>query len=450
MGNSGTGSTGGEMLVGELFKYVKSGRVQLFVGITLFFAFAIEAWEFMIPSFILSALMKYFSIGYAIAGLLLSAPFYGALLGAYALTWIPDVYGRKRAIQIGIIGYSIAGIITAFAPPNNYWWYFWSRFVAGAFLVLVMGQPFPYLEEFMPVQSRGRVTVYLASGWPIGTLMAVGAAYLEPWIHWQGVILVSVAAMLIWLIPVSLIPESPYYLVAVGRESEAKKLLRRILGNELYEKLGVENAKLKVEERKKGNMLELFKRDLLKNTWLIFFVNIFYSFAYWGLFIWIAAILQSKGLTFVGTLEFVIAAALAQFPAYFVSASLAETRLGRRITTISFMALAGVFTYFFASSTTIVDLLVFLVLLSFFNLGAWGVWDAWEPEMYPTPIRGVLMGWITGAQRISNAIAPTIIGLLLAIHGVTFTTVVTTIAISAWISAILALFLPETRGKILR
>ena len=140
-------------------------------------------------------------------------------------------------------------------------------------------------------------------------------------------------------------------------------------------------------------MLELFKRDLLKNTWLIFFVNIFYSFAYWGLFIWIiAAILQSKGLTFMGTLEFVIAAALAQFPAYFVSASLAETRLGRRITTVSFMALAGVFTYFFASSTTIVDLLVYLVLLSFFNLGAWGVWDAWEPEMHPTPIRDVL--WV--------------------------------------------------------
>ncbi len=71
--------------------------------------------------------------------------------------------------------------------------------------------------------------------------------------------------------------------------------------------------------------------------------------------------------------------------------------------------------------------------------------------MYPTPIRGILMGWITGAQRISNAIAPVIIGALLAIHGVTFTEVVITIAISAWISALLAMFLPETRGgKILR
>lgn len=283
--------------------------------------------------------------------------------------------------------------------------------------------------------------------------MAVGAAYLEPMIHWQGVILISVAAMLIWLIPVSLLPESPYYLVASGKETEAKKLLRRILGEELYNKLNVDSLKLKVEERKRGNIIELFRGGLLKNTLLIFFVNIFYSFAYWGgLFLWLPTILlQRGGLTFVGTLEYVIAAALAQFPAYFVSASLAETRLGRRITTVSFMAIAGVFTFLFASASTLIDLLVYLVLLSFFNLGAWGVWDAWEPEMYPTPIRGILMGWITGAQRISNAIAPVIIGALLAIHGVTFTEVVITIAISAWISALLAMFLPETRGgKILR
>ncbi|MGC8542876.1 MAG: MFS transporter [Vulcanisaeta sp.] len=450
MSQPGSSGVQKEMLVGELFEYVKSGRIQWFVGSVLFFAFAIEAWEFMIPSFLLSALMSYFHVGYDIGGLLLSAPFFGALLGSYAVTWIPDVYGRKRAIQWGIIGYSLAGIITAFAPPTDYWWFFWSRFVAGIFLVLVMGQPFPYLEEFMPVKSRGRVTVYLASGWPIGTLMAVGAAYLEPWIHWQGVILVSVAAMLIWLVPVSLLPESPYYLVAAGKEMDAKKILKRVLGEDLYNKLNVDNAKLKVEERRRGNVIELFRGGLLKNTLFIFFVNVFYSFAYWGLFLWLPTILLQRGLTFVGTLEFVIAAALAQFPAYFVAAYLAETRLGRRITTISFMIIAGVFTFLFASASTLTDLLVYLVLLSFFNLGAWGVWDAWEPEMYPTPIRGILMGWVTGAQRIANAIAPVVIGALLAIHGITFTEVVLTIAVSAWISALLALPLPETRGKILR
>ncbi len=71
-----------EIMIGELFKYAKSGRIQWFVGSVLFFAFAIEAWEFMIPSFILTPLMNYFHIGYGIGGLLLSAPFFGALLGA--------------------------------------------------------------------------------------------------------------------------------------------------------------------------------------------------------------------------------------------------------------------------------------------------------------------------------------------------------------------------------
>ncbi len=128
-----------------------------------------------------------------------------------------------------------------------------------------------------------------------------------------------------------------------------------------------------MKREKGGNIIELFRGGLLKNTLLIFFVNIFYSFAYWGLFLWLPTILlQRGGLTFVGTLEYVIAAALAQFPAYFVSASLAETRLGRRITTVSFMAIAGVFTFLFASASTLIDLLVYLVLLSFFNLGAWG------------------------------------------------------------------------------
>ncbi|MEM3334163.1 MAG: MFS transporter [Thermoplasmata archaeon] len=436
--------------VGELFKDIPVTKFHWIAISVLFVAFAIEAWEFMVPFFTVNGLMNFFNVNYDIVGLLMSSAFFGALAGAYILAPIADIIGRKKTIILGLVGYSIFNLLTVFSPSNMWEFFFITRFIAGFFLIVVMVQPFPLLEEFLPVKVRGRMATYLAAGWPIGTMMLIGAVYLfYPTYGWQGVFTVSSLVALIWLgAIIFLLPESPYFLVSKNKQKEAKKIINeKIVGKENFVP---ENVQLyTVEIKEKFKLAALFKKDYVKYTILIFFGNFFFSFGYWGLFSWLPTILYSRGLTFVTTLDFVFISALAQFPGYFAAAYWEEKKIGRKKLLIIFLVSAAIGTFLFAYSYSFEMMIVSLIILSFFNLGGWGIWDIWQPELYPTELRGTVMGWIGGAQRISNSIAPSLLGFLLAIHGISFDEIVILVAISLIVTALVIIPLKETRGEIL-
>lgn len=381
------------ILIGEIFRNIPLTRFHWMALGVLFVAFAIEAWEFMVPFFTVSGLMTYFGVGYDIAGLMMSAAFFGALVGAYLLAPMADIIGRKNTIILGLLGYSIFNIISVLSPSSSWEFFFISRFIAGLFLIVVMVQPFPLLEEFLPVKVRGRMATYLAAGWPIGTMMLIGAVYLfYPLYGWQGVFAVSSIVALIWLgAVVILIPESPYYLVGRNKQELAKKIINeKIVKKENYVSNDVELYTVNVKSR--FRLVELFRKNYVKYTVLIFLGNFFFSFGYWGLFSWLPTILASRGLTFVTTLDFVFVSALAQFPGYFAAAYWEEKKIGRKKLLIIFLIAAALGTFLFAYSYTFEMMITALIILSFFNLGGWGIWDVWQPELYPTELRGTVMG----------------------------------------------------------
>ena len=87
------------------------------------------------------------------------------------------------------------------------------------------------------------------------------------------------------------------------------------------------------------------------------------------------------------------------------------------------------------------------MLLSFFNLGAWGALYAVTPELYPTSLRGTGSGWAAGVGRIASVVAPLCVpllrgaggtGLLFAVFAAVFV-----------LAALAATALPELRGKAL-
>ncbi|MCK9906813.1 MFS transporter, partial [Frankia sp. Cpl3] len=98
----------------------------------------------------------------------------------------------------------------------------WMRFLSGVGLSGVLVATFPYFEELLPVKARGKATVYLASGWPVGFLIAIGITYLFMDLGWRWIIGVSSLAGLWFLVVAALVPESPYWLVGKGRQAEAK------------------------------------------------------------------------------------------------------------------------------------------------------------------------------------------------------------------------------------
>ncbi|MGG1660893.1 MFS transporter [Brevibacillus sp. NRS-1366] len=413
-------------------------------GFAIFFAYVIEAWELMIMIFIIGGIANDFGLDQIQTGTLMGSIYLGMIPGCLLWGKIIDKIGRKTSIVLSFILYGIISLISAFSV--NYDMLFWTRFLAGAAFSGATVATFLYFEELLPVKSRGRAAVYLAAGWPIGTLIAVGIAYFFSDLGWHWVLGISSLGGLWFLVIKKLAPESPYWLVGKQRSDEAKAVLMQLSENKLEGLLS--ERELYVRQIKQGSFLQIFKGKLASVTMLQTLVNFCFSWGYWALFLWMPYMLaESKGFTFVSSLGFVVVAAVAQFPGFLASSWLTE-RYGRKKVMFTFVTLAAIGGFGFASSDTLSELLIYLIILSFFNLGAWGVWDVWMGELYPTAIRGAGYGFGMTAARVANWMAPSVIGAFLAANQ-SFLITNAFIASFLVITAIAVLFLKETEGEIL-
>ena len=62
-------------------------------------------------------------------------------------------------------------------------------------------------------------------------------------------------------------------------------------------------------------------------------------------------------------------------------------------------------------------ILIWGSVISFFNLGAWGVVYTYTPEMYPTHLRGTGAGWAAACGRLFAFLAPLSIAWQIATFG---------------------------------
>jgi putative MFS transporter len=170
------------------------------------------------------------------------------------------------------------------------------------------------------------------------------------------------------------------------------------------------------------------------------------NFSYYGAFIWLPSLLVAAGFPLVRSFEYTLIITLAQLPGYAASAYLVE-RWGRRLTLAVFLAGSAVSAALFgfgAVSGSEAQIIVFGMLLSFFNLGAWGALYAVTPELYPTLMRGTGAGWAAGVGRIASILAPLSVPPLLLVGGAPALFVV--FAAVFVIAAAGALALPELKG----
>ena len=111
---------------------------------------------------------------------------------------------------------------------------------------------------------RGPATVYLASGWPVGMLIAIGVTASLRHTSWHWIIAVSSLGGLWALVVWKLAPESPYWAVGKGRQELAKRSISRLAGGKLDARIA--DAELVVDQYDQGSYRELFHRKLRRVT----------------------------------------------------------------------------------------------------------------------------------------------------------------------------------------
>ncbi|MDY6451382.1 niacin transporter NiaP [Acinetobacter faecalis] len=403
-----------------------------------------DAMDTGLISFILAKMSEDWAMTPTEKGWVVSIGFVGMAIGAVFSGGLADKWGRKTVFTATLVIYSLATAACAFAP--NLTWLLVFRFIVGLGLGGQLPVAVTLVSEYIPAHVRGRFIVLLESFWGLGWLCAALIAYFViPKFDWHMAFLIgglpALYAFVIW----KKVPESIPYLINRGRIDEAHALVQsfeRQCGVEVIEKIEVKP----VSEKQNVSFSQLWSGAFARRTlmlWLIWF-GIVYS--YYGIFTWLPSLLVKEGYTIVQSFEYVLVMILAQLPGYIAAAWLVE-KLGRKATLAGFIGMCAVSAYFFGQSSSVEQIVIWGCLMSFFNLGAWGVLYTYTPEQYPTNIRAFGSGWASAIGRMGGIVAPLVVTHMMVMNnGFSYVFMMFTAVLLAVACVILVLG-EETKGK---
>ncbi|AZQ77743.1 MULTISPECIES: MFS transporter [Flaviflexus] len=412
---------------------------------------ALDAMDVGLISFIVAALAEQWGLTDSEKSWVFSVGFIGMAAGATLGGLLADKIGRRSVFALTLLIYGIATGASALATSLGVLLVF--RFLVGLGLGAELPVASTLVSEFAPKRIRGRVIVWLEAFWAIGWILAALIGYFivagsdDGW-RW-GLVIGAVPAIYALVIRLHA-PESVRFLETKGKYDEAEKIVQEYeesAGPE-YEYTGptvqseVDAEKYKLPQVDKH--LTIWSPSMRRRTialWIIWFAI---NFSYYGAFTWIPSLLTAQGFSLVKSFEFTLIITLAQIPGYALSAYLIE-KIGRRSTLAIFLAGSAVAAILYGQAAVDWQIIAAGMMLSFFNLGAWGALYAIGPELYPTTVRGTGTGAAAGFGRIASIITPLLVPLFIGWGGNVLTFTVFSIAFA--IAAGAAFFLPEQRGK---
>jgi putative MFS transporter len=413
------------------------GRLVVGSGI----GWALDAMDVGLISFVMAALAVQWSLSTTQLSLIASIGFAGMALGATLGGLLADRFGRRQVFAVTLL---IFGVATGAAALS------WSvgallvfRFLIGLGLGAELPVASTLVSEFAPARLRGRIVVGLEAFWAVGWTLAALIGYLvvpRSDDGWRWALAVGALPALYAVVIRRGLPESVRFLELRGRVDEAEAAVRRF-----ESAAGVPPVPspppVQQEAPGPGALWSAATRGRTAALWTIWFCI---NFAYYGAFIWLPTLLVESGFTLVKSFGFTLLITLAQLPGYAAAAFLIE-RWGRRPTLATFLVGSAIGAALFAAADGETAVLVTGMVLSFFNLGAWGALYAVTPETYPTALRATGAGAAAGFGRIASILAPLCVPPLLVLGGSGL--VFGTFAAFFVVAALATQALPELRGR---
>jgi MFS family permease len=132
----------------------------------------------------------------------------------------------------------------------------------------------------------------------------------------------------------------------------------------------------------------------------------------------------------------------------YVSFGFIADRVGRKKTYVTYLIVAAALVPLYATSRNSVALLLLGPLVAFFGTGYFSGFGAVTAEIFPTRIRATAQGLTYNLGRGLSAAAPFTVGALATVYGLGAALLVTSLAFL--VAATLWVWIPETRGRVLR
>ena len=389
--------------------------------------YGLDAFDFMVYSFVIPTLLTLWSMSKAQAGYIASGALITSAVGGWAAGALADRFGRARILQLTVLWFAVFTFLSGFA--QNFGELFFTRAMQGFGFGGEWAVGSVLVAEIIDARHRGKATGLVQSSWSVGWAAAAVAFWaastlLPPDLAWK---------VLFWL------GILPGLLVIYIR--------RKVAEPGIFIELRAQRARA-FKPARRGVFLDIFRPPLLRTTLLATLLSTGMMGAYYSITTWLPTFLASeRHLSVGGTTGYLLMVIAGSLAGYLVSAWLTDI-IGRRRGFMLFAACAMVLILLYTRMPVAGGMFLIGFPLGFFILGIFSGMGACLAELYPSAVRGSGQGFTYSVGRGIGGACPSLIGLLSArfplgdaIAGFTVAAYALVI-VSAWA-------IPETRGRVL-
>ncbi len=388
-----------------------------------FLGYALDAFDYQIFTFILTAIAASFALSTAQSGLIATATLVVSAFGGLLAGMLADTIGRVKTLMLTIGVYSLFTFLSGLSPNYEFLLIFRSlqglgfggEWAAGAILIAEVADP----------AQRGRVLGMVQSSWAIG---------------WA-------VALIAYTIVFSIFPPELGW-----RISFCLGILPGLAT--LYIRRTVREPEVFVQTREHGatrnSLIQIFQPDLLGKTLPATLLAVGAQGGYYAIFTWLPTFLKTaRHLSIVGSVPYLSVVILGSFVGYVASGYINDW-IGRKLTFILYAICSGLLIYFYTQIPAGANALLLILgaPLGFFASGIFSGFGSYLAELFPSRARGAGQGFCYNFGRGIGAFFPAIIGLLSLKIGLAGA-----IGFGAlgYVLCIISLFfLPETKGEVLK
>ncbi|MBP0594626.1 MFS transporter [Paraburkholderia sp. LEh10] len=396
-------------------------RRTLYAG---FGGYAVDAFDFMIYSFLIPTLIASLGMSKSEAGMIATSSLISSAMGGWLAGILADRYGRVRVLQWTIATFAVFTCLSGFT--NGFWQLLTTRTLQGigfggewSVVTIMMA------ETIRSPQHRAKAVGTVQSSWSFGWAAAAILywaffALLPEEYAWRACFWIGIVPAL-WIIYIRRNVSDPDIYVATRRARDS----------------GFDTSRF----------LQIFSPGYLKTTILGSLLCSGMLGGYYAITTWLPTYLKTvRHLSVFNTSGYLVVLIVGSFTGYIVGAILSD-KIGRRASFILF----AIGSFLLGMAYTMLPITDGAMLLLGFPLGivVQGIFagvGAYLSELYPNAIRGSGQGFCYNLGRGIGSFFPILVGTLS--QTMTLVKAIGIVAGSGYLLVVVAaLALPETRGK---